>query len=118
MMNNMKKGIALLTAAACAASTMTYAVTLTDVLLTITGGDVTIGQTGDLDLGTFTISSADQDVSGTFTTGEEFWVEDLKGNDDGWYTTIQAGDMIGTNGTIPAANISMSVAGATVSLLA
>jgi hypothetical protein len=77
--------------------------------------------TGSLDLGTFTVSSSSQTVEGDFTaaTDEEyFWVEDLKGVDVGWYTTLQASAMSGANGTIPAANISLKVDPATVSLLA
>jgi len=49
-------------------------------------------------------------TSGSFS--DPFWVEDLKGADTGYYTTVQlSGDMDGPGAsTIPAANVFMSVA--------
>lgn len=104
--------------------------TNTDVLLTLSGGDITIGSTGSIDLGTFNIKSSSQDVSTGFK--DYFWVEDLKGADAGRYTQLQASDMrlkigAGTDWNdpaiysqtifIPAANISMSTQGNTLSTL-
>ena len=88
---------------------------LTDVYLTIIGWSVTIGSTASIDLGTVTVSAASQDVEWTFV--DHFWVEDLKGADAGYYTTVQVGDMTSTNWTIPAANIAMRVNPATIALL-
>ncbi|USN57412.1 MAG: hypothetical protein H6766_03050 [Candidatus Peribacteria bacterium] len=105
--------VAVLTSLGSAAKT-------TDVYLTISGGQVSIGVTGNLDLGTFTVSDVDQTVEGQYaaaTNEEYFWVKDLKGADTGWYTTVQVSDMIGANGTIPAANISLKVDPATVTKL-
>lgn len=93
----------------------------TDVYLSISGGAVSIGVTGSLDLGTFTVSDASQTVEGQFTASNNqqyFWVNDLKGADAGWYTTVQVSDMTSTNGTIPAANISMKADPASLTKLA
>lgn len=80
----------------------------TDVFLTLSGGEVTIGSIGSIDLGTFSVSSSVQNAEGAFA--DDFWVEDLKGADAGWYTTLSTTDMIhqGDNSTkITADNISV-----------
>lgn len=76
-------------------STHAQATTGTDVLLTLTGGTITIGATGQVDLGTFTVGSADIDVDRQFqASGDEyFYVEDLLGDDAGYDTTIQASNL-------------------------
>ena len=69
----------------------------TDVQVEILPGDVCIGSTGSFDFGTYTVSSTTQTVTGAFT--DYFRVEDLKGNDSGYYTTLQlSGNLIGTGG--------------------
>jgi len=40
------------------------------------------------DFGNFMVSSFEQTVSGAFATGY-FFVDDLKGADSGYYTTVQ-----------------------------
>lgn len=78
-----------------------------DVEVTIIPGDVCIGYTGSFDFGTYTSSAEAQTVSGSFT--DDLWVEDLKGADTGYYTTLQlSGDLVSPDGnTIPAANVSV-----------
>ncbi len=82
----------------------------TTVQVTIDPGDICIGSTGSFDFGTYTVSSSSQTVAGAFT--DEFWVEDLKGADVGYYTTLQlAADLSGPGGaTIPRANVSAKTA--------
>jgi hypothetical protein len=78
------------------------------VQVTIEPGDVCIGYTGGFDFGTYTSSAEAQTVSGSFA--DDLWVEDLKGADTGYYTTLQlSGDLVmsGTTNTIPAANVSV-----------
>ncbi len=92
--------------------------TQTNVFLTLSGGSVTFGSTWSIDLGKSSISSTQTTKEGTFT--DNFWVEDLKGADAGWHTTLQVGDLIhqGDNSiTIPAANISIK-AGPTITTIA
>ena len=85
----------------------------TQVYLTIDPGDICIEATGSVDFGTYTISSSYQTVSTGFSgTGDEYFVvDDLKGADSGYYTTIQVTDLSGTtaSGVIDASNISMKV---------
>ncbi len=81
-------------------------------------GDICIGTTGSFDFGQYTVSATAQAQTGLFT--DEFWVEDLKGSNTGYYTTLQlSGNMVGPGiASIPAANVSVSVANTTVSLMA
>lgn len=79
-----------------------------NVEVTIIPGDVCIGYTWGFDFGTYTSSAEAQTVSGWFV--DDLWVEDLKGADTGYYTTLQlSGDLVmsGTTNTIPAANVSV-----------
>lgn len=82
----------------------------TTVQVTIDPGDICIGSTGSFDFGTYTVASSAQTVTGAFT--DEFWVEDLKGADSGYYTTLQlAADLSGPGGaTISSANVSVKTA--------
>ena len=82
----------------------------TTVQVTIDPGDICIGSTGSFDFGNYTVSSSNQTVTGAFT--DEFWVEDLKGADAGYYTTLQlSADLSGPGGaTIPRANVSVKTA--------
>lgn len=95
----------------------------TDVYLTLTGGNITIGATGSVNMGTLTVSSSSTTVDRQFTAAgdEYFWVEDLLGADAGYYTTIQATDLVHqTNASllIPAANVSLKVDPLTVTTMA
>lgn len=65
----------------------TCAVTTT-VRVTISWWNICIGSSGVFDFGTFTVSSFSQMVTGAFATGY-FFVDDLKGADSGYYTTVQ-----------------------------
>lgn len=71
-----------------------------DVFLTIEWGDITIGsQASGFDMGTMTVASSDTTLSWSFTgSGDAFFVDDLKGSDDGYYTTIQMADFVWPNG--------------------
>ncbi len=76
------------------------------VQVTIEAGDICIGATGTFDFGTFTASSNPQTVTGAFL--DDFWVEDLRGDDDWYYTTLQlSGDLVSGSNSIPAANVSV-----------
>lgn len=96
---------------------VTKAQVSTDVYLTILGGNVTIGTTGSFDFGSFPVGSTNTNVEKQFTGSDYFWVDDMKGADAGYYTTLQVTDLTGTNGTIAAANISTKVSSVTTSLI-
>lgn len=85
----------------------------TNVEIEVIAGDVCIGiDDTEVNLGTITASSVDETQAATFTN--EFWVEDLKWADAGYYTTLQiasTGLQSATTSTdIPAANISVRTA--------
>ena len=70
--------------------------TTTTVSVTITWWTLCIGSSGAINLGTFSALATSQTVTGAFVTGY-FYVEDLKGADSGYYTTVQmSGHMVGT----------------------
>lgn len=81
--------------------------TTTTVTVTINPGDICLGSTGTFNFGQYTISSSAQTVAGTFSS--PFWVDDLKGSNSGFYTTVQmSGNLLGSGSNfIPAANVSM-----------
>lgn len=81
--------------------------TNTSVSVTITPGDVCIGNDGNFSFGNFTVSSSSQTVSGSFAS--PFWVEDLKGDNAGYYTTVQmSGSLAGSgSSTIPSTSVSI-----------
>jgi len=90
----------------------------TSATLTISGWVVTIGSTGGLNFGTFTVSSSDQTIEKQFTGSlEAFFIDDLKGSNNGYYTTIQTTALSGTNGIIGTGNISIKTPSALVSLI-
>ncbi len=91
-------------------SPMTNAIDTT-VDLTITAGAISVGSAGTFSLGSTIVSNTVQSVNNTFTPGNEFFVQDLKGSNTGYYTTLQISTMtwVATAATIPAANISLSV---------
>lgn len=75
----------------------------------VTPGDICIGTTGSFDFGTIVSSASAQTVTGAFT--DEFWVEDLKGDDAGYTTTLQlSGDLQSGTNTIASSNVSAKTA--------
>lgn len=88
------------------------------VSVDILPGDICIGTTWAFDFGDYTVTSSSQTHTGVFT--DTFWVEDLKGDDAGYYTTLQlGGNMTGPgSATIPAANVSVRVPNTTVTVIA
>jgi len=88
------------------------------VQVEILPGDICIGNTWSFDFGQYTVSASSQTQTWTFTS--EFRVEDLKGADTGYYTTVQlSGNMTGPGAaTIPAANVSMKVDSTAVTVMA
>jgi hypothetical protein len=80
-----------------------------------------IGTTGDFNFGSFTASSSAQTVSGAFVgSGGYFYVDDLKGADAGYYTTVQlAADLAGPGtSTMLRTNVFMKTPSLTTTLLA
>ncbi len=111
MVKKMKLGLAMLgiLTAAIVMINKTNAQVNTDVYLNILGGNVTIWATGSFNFGTFPVSSSDITTGKQFTGEDYFRVDDMKGADSGWYTTISVTDLTGTAGTISGANVSMKV---------
>jgi len=82
--------------------------TTTAVQVSILPGNMSIGGAWVFNFGTFTASSSAQTVSGAFAgTGWYFFVDDLRGADAGYYTTVQLdADLAGPGtATLPRANI-------------
>ncbi|MFA7284446.1 MAG: hypothetical protein WC004_01325 [Candidatus Absconditabacterales bacterium] len=74
--------------------------TTTSVSVSITGGTLCIGSSGAFNFGTYQVSASSQTVTGSFATGY-FYVDDLKGADSGYYTTVQmSGHLMGTGGIV------------------
>lgn len=118
----LKKLNTLKTLAIAAATLFTWiavsqAAVNTDVYLSVLWGNVTIGTTGAFNFGSFTVSSSVVTTGKQFTGNDYFWVDDMKGADSGYYTTIQSTDLTGTNWTILASNISMKVDAVTTTLI-
>ena len=70
--------------------------------VTLLAGDVCIGSSGTFDFGSYMVSSSLQTVTGAFVgNGGYFFVDDLKGADSGYYTTVQiSGDLVGPNSAV------------------
>lgn len=81
----------------------------TTVNLTITQWDICIGSEGTFNFDPTMISSTQTTVNGAFSGNGHFYVDDLRGADKWYYTTVQmSGALVGPNGaSIPAANVSM-----------
>jgi WxL domain surface cell wall-binding len=97
----------------CVATGATSCNTTTQVQVDILPGNICIGSTGAYDFGDFSVSSSSQTVNGAFTAPDGyFWVDDLKGSNSGYYTTVQLNaDMAGPGGaSIPRANVYMKTA--------
>lgn len=91
----------------CIPGTGTNCEVTTTVEVEILPGNICIGSDGDFDFGTYTVSSSPQTVNGAFVAPDGyFWVDDLKGDNDGYYTTVQLNaDLAGPGtATIPRAN--------------
>ena len=97
----------------CLSSTGTSCNTTTTVNVTILPGNICIGSTGVFNFGSYTVSSVAQTITNAFSvaTGWYFYVDDLRGADSGYYTTVQmSGNLVGIWGSIPAINVSMRTA--------
>lgn len=108
----MKKSKLLLVGAflcLAAITASTNAQVSTDVYLSILGGNVTIWATGSFDFGSFTVASTETVTGKQFTGDDYFRVDDMKGADSGYYTTLSVTDLSGANWIIPAANVSVKV---------
>ncbi len=92
--------------------------TTTTVQVTLTGWTICIGSSGVFNFGSFAVSSIAQTVTGAFATGY-FFVDDMKGADSGYYTTVQmSGHLVWTGWVvISGSNVYMQTA-ATPTLLA
>lgn len=64
--------------------------TTTSVQVDILPGNMCIGSTGAFTFGSFGASSASQTATGSFVgSGGYFYVDDLRGSNSGYYTTVQ-----------------------------
>jgi len=93
-----------------------------NIQLTIQSWTITIGVTGDLDFGAFNVSSAIQTGEQQFSgdLDQYFWVEDMVGEDVGYYTTVSLTNLTGqaTSSYIPNSNVSIKVDTAATTLVA
>ncbi len=78
--------------------------TTTDVQVTLTGWDICIGSDTGFNFGTFTVSTQAQTTSGVFSGN--FYVDDQKGSNSGYYTTVQIANLVNGSNTIPANAVS------------
>ncbi len=91
---------------------------LTEVQIYIATGNINIYATGAFNFGQYTVSSSNQTVTGAFTS--YFSVEDLKGLNSGYYTTVQMSGNLATVGgaTLASTGIAMSTANTGTTLIA
>lgn len=121
-MNNTNKFTKSLVIGALALATVvgaTYAANTT-LNMQIIPGTVTIGSPTSFSFSsTLNASDATQSLEQAFNTASDyFYVQDLKGADAGYSTTLQvSGPLTAGTNTIPAANISFKSVGATPTLL-
>ncbi len=95
--------------------------TTTSVQVSILPGNMCIGSTGDFNFGSFTASSSSQTITGAFVgTGGYFHVDDLRGADAWYYTTVQLNaDLVGPGvATMLRTNVFMKTPSSTTTLLA
>lgn len=103
-------GVILWFALALVFGIQTNAQVSTDVNLVIAWGDtLSIGATGAFSFDALSVPTTAITQEKQFTGADYFWIEDLKGADSGYYTTIQVSDLTGqsTAAIIPAANVVM-----------
>ncbi len=95
--------------------------TTTSVQVSILPGNMCIGSTGDFNFGSFTASSSSQTITGAFVgTGGYFHVDDLRGANAWYYTTVQLNaDLVGPGvATMLRTNVFMKTPSSTTTLLA
>lgn len=104
----------------CLATGATSCSTTTQVSVTILPGNICLSSSGSFDFGSFTVSSAPQTVSSSFTASTGYFlVDDLRGSNSGYYTTVQLSGALtqaGGSGTIPAANVYMRATAGIITL--
>lgn len=71
-----------------------------------------IGSTGTFNFGSFVTASTIQTVTGAFVgSGGYFYVDDLRGADAGYYTTVQVGNLAGPgSATLGSGNVYVKTA--------
>lgn len=81
--------------------------TTTTVTVTIEWGDICIWSEDTFNFGTFTASGQNQVTSWQFT--QDRYVDDQKGSNSGYYTTVQISDLVdsSTSQSIPAINVAL-----------
>lgn len=86
--------------------------TTTSVQINILPGNMCIGSTGTFNFGSFAASSSIQTVTGAFVgSGGYFYVDDLRGADVGYYTTVQVGNLAGPgSATLGSGNVYVKTA--------
>lgn len=88
--------------------------TTTTVQVSILPGNMCIGSSGTFDFGSYTASASSQTVTGAFVgSGGYFYVDDLRGANSGYYTTVQLNADLTTTGgsaTMLRTNIFMKTA--------
>ena len=74
----------------------------TQVSVNLTGGNICIWSSGNFGFGQYTVSSLSQTVTGAFVgVNSYFFVDDQKGIDTGYYTTVQmSGHLVSNNGSV------------------
>ncbi len=87
----------------------------TTVSVGVTAGSVGIAAPASISFPSGTASSSAQTLN---ISGGQFTVEDLKGATAGYYTTVSISDLTSGSDTIAKANVSITVSGGTVSLVA
>ena len=78
--------------------------TTTLVQVTIAGGNVCIGSPDTFNFGSFSVSTLAQTTSGAFSG--VFYVDDQRGSNSGYYTTVQMATLTNGANTIAASNVS------------
>ena len=77
--------------------------TTTVVQVTLAGGNVCIGSPDAFNFGSFTVSQQPQVTSGAFSG--VFYVDDQRGSNSGYYTTVQMATLTNGSNTIAASNV-------------
>lgn len=118
--NLFKKSLALSTLLFAVASAVSVYAATTTLNMQVIPGSITIGSPASLAFsGTAAASDSAQSLEQAFNgVGDYFYIQDLKGADNGYSTTLQASGPLtaGTN-TIPLANMSFKTTSGTPTLL-
>lgn len=107
--------VSILVAAGTLVGSSTFAAhKLSEIYLTLIGGELTIGtmdtegENASLDLGTLQVQATEQSKEGSFS--KPFWVSDLKGATNRWYTTLSASDAVhATDPSVTIPNTAISI---------